>query len=128
MLTQPDYDDVDVSFYFEKKPETVLARTKVFLSIQKYENYPSHSLLEAICSGMLPIVTDIGESKEMFKNEDIIRYISTPLSVVELGEAIEEILNYDMDVYEKNSQIISAFIKERFSTETHVHYFLSLYQ
>jgi glycosyltransferase involved in cell wall biosynthesis len=41
----------------------VLARTKIFVSLQRYENYPSQSLLEAMASGCAVIATDVGDTR-----------------------------------------------------------------
>lgn len=46
-------------------PFGVLARTKVFLSVQRYENYPSQSLLEAMASACAVIATDVGDTRRL---------------------------------------------------------------
>jgi glycosyltransferase involved in cell wall biosynthesis len=43
----------------------VLGRSKVFLSLQETENYPSQSLLEAMASGCAIVATDVGETRRM---------------------------------------------------------------
>ncbi len=42
-----------------------MARAKVFLSIQRNENYPSQSLLEAMGSSCAIIATDVGETRRL---------------------------------------------------------------
>jgi len=42
-----------------------LAKSKIFLSIQQYENYPSQSLLEAMASGCAIIATDVGLTRNI---------------------------------------------------------------
>lgn len=44
---------------------STLARSKIFLSIQQYENYPSQSLLEAMASGCAIIATDVGLTRKI---------------------------------------------------------------
>lgn len=44
---------------------STLATSKIFLSIQKYENYPSQSLLEAMASGCAIIATDVGLTRKI---------------------------------------------------------------
>ncbi len=43
----------------------VLSRSKVFVSLQKEENYPSQSLIEAMSSGNAIIATDVGETRRL---------------------------------------------------------------
>ena len=43
----------------------VLGRTKVFVSLQQIENYPSQSLLEAMASACAIVATDVGETRRM---------------------------------------------------------------
>lgn len=51
--------------YFEPKLNSVLLRTKIFLSIQEIENYPSQSLLEAMGAGCAIIATNVGETNKL---------------------------------------------------------------
>ena len=51
--------------YDTTEPFGVLGRTKIFLSLQTIENYPSQSLLEAMASGCAIIATDVGETRRM---------------------------------------------------------------
>ncbi|GAA0772365.1 glycosyltransferase family 4 protein [Castellaniella ginsengisoli] len=46
-------------------PFDVLARSKIFLSLQDKENYPSQALLEAMASGCAVIATDVGETRRL---------------------------------------------------------------
>ena len=38
----------------------VLGKTRVFVSLQRQDNYPSQSLLEAMACGAVPVATDVG--------------------------------------------------------------------
>ena len=51
----PIYESVD--------PYEVLGRTKIFLSIQEKENYPSQALLEAMASECAIVATDVGDTR-----------------------------------------------------------------
>lgn len=51
--------------YNTERPFEVLGRTKVFLSLQTSNNYPSQSLLEAMASGCAIIATDVGETRKL---------------------------------------------------------------
>ena len=56
-------DIPSASLYEAKQPFQVLGRSKIFLSLQQYNNYPSQSLLEAMGSGCAIIATDVGETR-----------------------------------------------------------------
>lgn len=57
----PSVDEVPV--YESQNPYEVLGRTRVFLSIQEKENYPSQALLEAMASGCAIVATDVGDTR-----------------------------------------------------------------
>jgi len=46
-------------------PYPIFARSKIFLSLQEIENYPSQALLEAMASGCCVIASDVGETKKI---------------------------------------------------------------
>ena len=49
------------------KPDisNILNKSTIFVSVQKHENYPSQSLLEAMASGNAIIATDVGDTKKI---------------------------------------------------------------
>jgi glycosyltransferase involved in cell wall biosynthesis len=51
--------------YKTDSPYVILARSKIFVSLQKHDNYPSQSLLEAMASGCAIIATDVGETRRL---------------------------------------------------------------
>jgi glycosyltransferase involved in cell wall biosynthesis len=51
-------------------PINTLSRSKVFLSLQTHNNYPSQSVFEAIKSGCLVIATDVGETRKILNDEN----------------------------------------------------------
>ncbi|MBC7292916.1 MAG: glycosyltransferase family 4 protein [Thermoleophilia bacterium] len=46
-----------------------LRRARIFVSLQKTENYPSQSLLEAMSSGCAVIATDVGQTRRLIDEE-----------------------------------------------------------
>ena len=50
----------EIHVHFESDPFELLMRSKVYVSLQDVENYPSQSLLEAMASGCAIIATDVG--------------------------------------------------------------------
>lgn len=126
LLEDEAYQGIDIECYFEINPLSILKNAKVMLSLQKYENYPSRSLLEAMSLGVIPIVTDVGES-HLFENKDIIQYISKDFTTDELAYALQVILKLDSNTYYKKAKVLSAYVGENHSIENHARYFLNLY-
>ena len=51
-------DAVETGFRPDSAP--ILGQARVFVSLQRQDNYPSQSLLEAMASGAVPVATDVG--------------------------------------------------------------------
>ncbi|MFM7012634.1 MAG: glycosyltransferase [Betaproteobacteria bacterium] len=71
-------------------PFEVLGNAKIFLSLQRVNNYPSQSVLEAMASGCAIIATDVGETRK-FLNEDCA--ILIPYEAKALAIAIDKLMN-----------------------------------
>ncbi|MGE0090011.1 MAG: glycosyltransferase [Bacteroidales bacterium] len=94
----------------------------IYLSLQKENNFPSQALIEAMFSGCIPIVTNVGESKLMIKNE--FGYLVNPDAI--------EISNIIINVLENRSKFIDWGYKSRnyarsqFSISNYLNYFNTL--
>jgi glycosyltransferase involved in cell wall biosynthesis len=80
----------NVSMYRSNDPFSVLARSKISLSLQKYNNYPSQVVLESMASGCAIIATDTGETRK-FLDESCA--ILIPYDHTALLNAINLLLN-----------------------------------
>lgn len=58
---------VDLVGYIDSSK--IVNKSKIFISIQSFENYPSQSLLEAIVSGNFIIATNVGSTQSIVLNE-----------------------------------------------------------
>jgi glycosyltransferase involved in cell wall biosynthesis len=58
-----------IQIRYEPDPIRTLLRSKVFVSLQDVENYPSQSLLEAMTCGCAIVATDVGLTRQLL-NED----------------------------------------------------------
>lgn len=81
-----------------------LSRSKIFLSLQKKNNYPSQSLLEAMVCECAVIATDVGETRRIVDEEcavlipyeanslrdAILFLISNPEKAMEIGRNARE--------------------------------------
>jgi glycosyltransferase involved in cell wall biosynthesis len=55
---------------FKREPISILKHSRIFLSLQDQENYPSQSLLEAMACGNAVIATDVGLTRRIV-DEDV---------------------------------------------------------
>ena len=56
--------------YYTESLIDVLRRTKIFVSLQDVDNYPSQSVLEAMSAGCSIIATDVGDTRMFLNNEN----------------------------------------------------------
>jgi glycosyltransferase involved in cell wall biosynthesis len=74
---------------FTNDPFEIMRRSKIFLSLQEKENYPSQALLEAMVSGCAIIATDVGETRKLL---DETCAVLIPYDPVILAETITYLL------------------------------------
>lgn len=55
-----------------ENPVNVFSRSRIFVSLQTYNNYPSQSVFEAIKNGCLVVATDVGETRKILNDENSI--------------------------------------------------------
>ncbi|MBS4034553.1 MAG: glycosyltransferase [Ignavibacterium sp.] len=66
-----------------------LKKSKIFLSLQKDNNYPSQALLEAMSCGNAVIATDVGETRKLITESE---GILVPFSAEKIADAIRFLL------------------------------------
>jgi len=118
---------VDVRAYYEPNPQEVLARAKVFFSLQRANNYPSKSLLEAMACGCLPIVTDVGETRRIAP-ESIAGYVPRDFTADDIARSALRILSMDQASRATKVDASRAMLAERFSIDSMARYFVGLYE
>lgn len=99
-LNSPDYKNLPVIAKFEKEPFKILNSSKIFLSLQLYNNYPSKSLLEAMGAGNIPLVTDVGQTRWIAKSK-FSYYVPEKFTSVDLANAICDIFKMDSSQWEE---------------------------
>jgi glycosyltransferase involved in cell wall biosynthesis len=96
------HDVIEVGF----RPDlaSVLGKTRVFVSLQRQDNYPSQSLLEAMACGMATVATDVGLTWKLVDEvtgirvkpnpevlaEAVIRLLRDPQRCDQLGRAARQ--------------------------------------
>lgn len=72
-----------VELGFEPDLAPVLGRALVFVSLQRQDNYPSQSLLEAMSAGMAAVATDVGLTWQLVDGETGLRVKPEPSEVAQ---------------------------------------------
>ena len=107
--------------------QKILQSSRVFCSLQKYGNYPSQSLLEAMSCGNYCIVSDIRDSDRLIKPEFGCLVDQNPKAI---AHAIITAMNIPTEQYPAIANAARAFLLENHTVEkSALHYkeiFLSL--
>lgn len=85
----------DFIFFRNGDTSKILRKSKIFVSLQQHENYPSQSLIEAIATKNIIIATDVGDTRKIVK-EKYSKLIS--IDKYSLVEAL-------LDLFEKEEQM-----------------------
>jgi glycosyltransferase involved in cell wall biosynthesis len=97
------YKKIPIEIKFCSNPEEYLNKSKVFVSLQLFNNYPSKSLVEALTSGNIPIVTDNGQTR-LLANEDFSYYVKEDFEEEEIASVVEKVfLKSEIEFNEKST-------------------------
>ncbi len=127
IIRQPQFRGVPVVIEYEKKPDKVLRESKVILSLQRHNNYPSRSLLEAMAAGNVPLVTDNGDTRLIAKPEFSF-YVPETFTPEDLAEQLVKIFNMDKKTWLYKSQSARNVVIQDHSIEKMAAYFNNIYQ
>jgi glycosyltransferase involved in cell wall biosynthesis len=72
------------------EPWKYLSRSKVFMSLQRDENYPSQSVLEAMACENAIIASDVGETRKLVTEEE---GMLVKLDAEEIADALNELIS-----------------------------------
>jgi glycosyltransferase involved in cell wall biosynthesis len=120
-------ETVPVRAFYATRPHDVLRDSKVFFSLQRLENYPSKALLEAMAAGCLPIVTDVGKSRQV-ASDDFAWFVPGAFGASDLETAATAILSLSDDGFDARVGRARDFLRRRFSVEATTDYYLDLYR
>ncbi len=105
------------------KPWEILNKSKVFLAIGEYENYPSQIALEAMAAGNAIVATDVGDTRWLIsENEGEL----VENNVEKICDAILELISDDGICKQKGINARHAALNKH-SVESFVNYFVSLF-
>ena len=98
----------------------LLGKAKVFCSLQAVTNYPSQSLIEALASGCVCVVTDTGESYLMLGNDC---GFLTEESAESVAGGIRSAVDLSTEAFDKKSAAARSFAVSNFSLEKTLEHF-----
>jgi glycosyltransferase involved in cell wall biosynthesis len=104
------------------EPWKYLRKSRVFVSIQSINNYPSQSLLEAMACENAIIASDVGETKRLITENEGILVKLNPQSI---AEAVYKLFNTDGLIEKCGKNARDKVIKEQ-SVEKFAQYFYSI--
>ena len=74
------------------QPESYLRKSKVFVTIQQTENYPSQALMEAMACENAVIASDVGETRKIVTGDE---GVLVKLDAQDIAKALTELLAND---------------------------------
>ena len=113
---------VETGFRADLAP--VLSRARVFVSLQRLDNYPSQSLLEAMACGMATVATDVGLTWQLVDETTGIRVKPDP---EQIAQAVISLLK-DPERCDRLGQAAHRRVSERHSEGRYFVYLDELYR
>jgi glycosyltransferase involved in cell wall biosynthesis len=99
----------------EISPQLLLAKSSFFLSIQRYENYPSRSLLEAMSCENAIIATNVGHTHLLVNCKNGILVDNNPKKIARLiNQSIEDGRYKNMMKLSRVKIIESGWVKDKY--------------
>ena len=126
LLAKEEYKGIDIFVGFVFDPQHILEKSKIILSIQQYNNYPSRSLLEAMACGNIPVVTDVGNT-DLIAKPGFSAYISKNFTAEEIAGSITGLLALDQASQLDKMRNARQFVADNCRMENMAQYFYNLY-
>jgi glycosyltransferase involved in cell wall biosynthesis len=106
----------------EPEPATYLKKSKIFVSLQKVNNYPSQSLIEAMACENAIIASDVGETRLLVTENEGILVDFNPQTI---ADAISKLFS-TKGLIEKLGSNARKKVTENHTVEKYADYFYSL--
>jgi glycosyltransferase involved in cell wall biosynthesis len=126
ILKADAYRNIPVVFEYMENVHEVMNRARYFVSLQLHNNYPSKSLIEAMAAGVIPVVTDTGQTRWLVKDEFGF-FVKEDFTTGDLTKIFSEITQMPGSRLENNARLARDFILENYSINNSVNYFTKLY-
>lgn len=125
-LNSPEYQEIPIHFGFQERPEEILNQSKVFLSLQLHNNYPSKSLLEAMAAGNIPLVTDNGQTRWIAR-PSFSYYVPEQFQPEDLAEMLKKIFQLSEKDWLRKTAAARSVVSNEHTLEIMGDYYLKLY-
>lgn len=104
--------------------EDIMPYTKIFCSLQEYNNYPSQSLLEAIACGCYCIATDEGDTNLIVKESfgKLVKF-----SIKQLSDALIEAMYFSEENFINIQDNARNFASQNFNIETSIYHYENIF-
>jgi len=127
IIEAEEFKDLPIEIKMTGTPEAVLAKSKVFFSVQLRNNYPSKSLLEGLAAGNIPLVTDVGTTR-MIARPDFSFYVPEDFSANDIATQLISILSLNEDSLLHKMTSARNFVETNFTIKASVKYYTELYR
>ena len=127
IVNSDSYKSLPIEIKMTHAPETILAKSKVFFSLQLRNNYPSKSLLEGMAAGNIPLVTDIGTTRMMAAPE-FTYYVPEHFSASDIAEQLISILSLNEGQLQQKMVAARNFVELNYSVQASAAYYINLYR
>ena len=122
----PAFRELPIVIKKTNNPEEILAKSKIFFSLQLRNNYPSKSLLEAMAAGNIPLVTDVGTTR-MIAKPSFSSYVPEKFSATDIADQMIRILALDEESMQTKMKAARDCVIENFSIQASAAYYIDMY-
>jgi glycosyltransferase involved in cell wall biosynthesis len=126
IMSLPEYQGLPVEIKKTNEPETILAKSKVFFSLQLRNNYPSKSLLERMAAGNIPLVTDVGATR-IAAAPEFSYYVPEYFTATDIAGQLMSILNLDESGLKCKMEAARNFVINNFTIQASAEYYSGMY-
>lgn len=126
IMALPEYKGLPVEIKKTNDPETILAKSKVFFSLQLRNNYPSKSLLEGMAAGNIPLVTDVGTTR-IAAAPEFSYYVPEYFTATDIADQLIAILKLDEAELKSKMNAARNFVEKNFTIQASADYYTGLY-
>jgi glycosyltransferase involved in cell wall biosynthesis len=123
----PAFKDIPIDIQYQKDPQRILNQSKVFLSLQLHNNYPSRSLLEAMASGNIPLVTDNGETR-MLARPEFSYYVPEKFTAEQIADQLIKIFALTDEEFLTKTKMARQTVIDNHTMDKMKDYYLTVYQ
>lgn len=126
IMQLPEYNDLPIEIKKTNEPETILAKSKIFFSLQLRNNYPSKSLLEAMAAGNIPLVTDVGTTRSIAA-PGFSYYVPEHFTAADIADQLITVLTLDESVMASKMNSARNFVIKNFALQASANYYAGIY-